>query len=238
MHTIDPAAQAGPSIELPAAPRFRVNKEPWSWITHFAGFVAALGGAVFLWANTPDIGPKRGLMAFYMGSLLLVLASSSAYHFFDLGDAGNKALRKLDHSAIFLLIAGNWLAPAMHLLSGPARLVTLYGMLGLAGAGIVFKLLWVDAPRWLTATIYLAMAWGAFIPSFGMLEQHSTVALAWLFAGGACYCIGALIYATKWPDPLPDVFGFHEVWHLFVLAGATCHYFWVLGFCAAPCLPL
>jgi hemolysin III len=108
----------------------------------------------------------------------------------------------------------------------------------MAAGGIIFKLLWLDAPRWLGTGVYVAMGWGALIPGWKVLPMLDGVALAWLFGGGLFYSVGAVIYGTKRPDPWPGVFGFHEVWHVFVIAGAACHYALVFSFCAGPCLPL
>ncbi len=215
-----------------------INKDPWSWLTHFIGLLLAVAGSVFLWAKTPDQGPKQPLMLFYGISLMLMFSTSTLYHFFDIGNDGNRLLRKLDHCAIFLLIAGTWLPPAIHTLAGPWRTATLAAMLGFAAVGIVFKLVWIDAPRWLGTGIYVAMGWGALIPGYHMFGDITAEAAWWLFGGGLFYSFGAVIYAVKRPDPWPGVFGFHEVWHVFVIAGATCHYFLVLGYCDAPCAPL
>lgn len=219
------------------ARRMGVNKEPWSWITHFFGLLGAIIGGIVLLSRTPDVGPKQPLMLLYVLSLALMFTTSTAYHFFDLGTAGNRLLRRLDHCAIFLLIAGTWLPPAMHLLDGPWRTATLVTMLGMAAAGIVFKLLWIDAPRWLGTGVYILMGWGALIPGWKVMPLLDTMALVWLFGGGLFFSVGAVIYATKKPDPWPGVFGFHEVWHVFVIAGAACHFALVYGFCDGPCLP-
>lgn len=215
-----------------------INKDPWSWITHFVGLLVAIVGGIILLSRTPDIGPKQPLMALYALSLILMFSTSCAYHFFDLGSAGNKLLRRLDHCAIFLLIAGTWLPPAMHVLDGSWRTATLVTMLVMTVGGIIFKLLWLDAPRWLGTGVYIAMGWGALIPGWKVLPMLDVMALTWLFGGGVFYSVGAVIYATKRPDPWPGVFGFHEVWHLFVIAGAACHYALVSSFCDGPCLPL
>jgi hemolysin III len=217
--------------------RIGFNKDPWSWLTHFGGFIAAIVGAVFLMVQTTDVPLKQATMALYGATLVLMFATSSTYHFLDLGVEGNRWLRRADHCAIFLLIAGSSLPAAVHLLDGGWRIVTITTLGVMATAGIIFKLLWLEAPRWVTISIYIGMAWGALVPGFRMFPQLDAESLTWLFGGGAAYTFGALIYATKRPDPFPGVFGFHEVWHVFVLVGAACHYFFALQFCDAPCVP-
>ncbi len=221
-----------------AAPGARFNKDPWSWITHFAGGLVAIFGVAHLLSIAPDAGPKLPLMALYGASLILMFSTSTLYHFLDIGEARNQVLRKLDHCAIFLLIAGTWMPAAGHLMSGPMRTYTLLGGLAMALAGIAFKLVWIDAPRWLGTGVYVAMGWGAVIPTWHVMPLMTSTSIALLFGGGAFYSVGAIIYGTKKPDPWPGVFGFHEVWHVFVIGGALCHYLWVLGFAELPCPPL
>ncbi len=219
-------------------PRMRVNKDPWSWITHFAGMIAAAIGTIYLVLNGAGGIEKRSGMVIYGGSLTLCMATSAAYHYFDLGTVGNRWLRRADHSAIFLLIGGTFVPACLHLLTGSWRTGMLIGMAIMASTGILFKLAWLDAPRWLSTGIYVAMGWSVFIPAPQMWPNMSMATVTWLVAGGAFYTFGAIIYGTRRPNPLPNVFGFHEIWHLLVLAGAACHYAFAYSFCDAPCLPL
>lgn len=228
-------------------PQIRFNKDPWSWITHLIGTLLAAIGTLYLLIDSHTNAGGLGLdaatakqtgMAIYGGSLTLCMATSTGYHFFDIGASGNRWLRRLDHCAIFLLIGGTFVPACLHLLHGSWRSGALIVMAVMASAGILFKLIWIDAPRWLGVTIYVAMGWAACIPGTQMFPIMTNSTLAWLFTGAAFYTVGALIYATRRPDPLPDVFGFHEVWHLFVLAGAACHYAFAHSFCALPCPPL
>jgi hemolysin III len=104
---------------------------------------------------------------------------------------------------------------------------------GLALCGVLLKLLWMDAPRWLSVMLYLAMGWVAVVAAPAILETVPAGGIAWLLTGGVVYSVGALIYGLKRPNPLPGVFGFHELWHLFVLAGSACH-FWAMLRYVAP----
>jgi hemolysin III len=199
-------------------------KDPASALTHFAGFIAAFVGTALMLSATMDQPIKMLVFGCYGLSLSGLFLASSTYHFYDLGLSGNLLLRRLDHSAIFLLIAGTYLPILVHLLDGAWRITMLSIVVGLAVLGVGFKLVWFHCPRWLDASLYLAMGWMAVIPSPLLYESASASQLALLGGGGLAYTVGAIIYALKWPDPWPDRFGFHDVWHVFVLVGAGCHF--------------
>jgi hemolysin III len=209
---------------MPTAAKVRFFKDPMSAATHFGGFLAAIVGLVVLIAESAHDAPKLVSMAIYGATLVALFAASSIYHFFDLGEAGNKWLRRMDHVGIFLLIAGSYVPSLVHLLEGNWRIGMLVGTGVLTVLGIAFKLLWVDCPTWLSAGIYLVLGWSVLVPAHLILPQLSMVELGWLVAGGLAYSGGAVIYVAKRPDPWPGVFGHHEVWHLFVLAGAALHF--------------
>ena len=208
------------SIEV----RVRLFKDPVSSTTHFAGFWLALGAAVLLVSRAAGDLPRTTGMAIYGASLAGLFLSSSCYHFLDLGSRGNRWLRRLDHSAIFFLIAGTAVPPLLLVLEGTGRLAVLAVVLGLAVAGALLKVLWIDCPGWLGMGLYLGLSAAVLVPGHRILPQLSGGALAWLVGGGLAYLLGALIYARRWPDPWPGRFGHHEIWHLFVLVGAGSHY--------------
>jgi hemolysin III len=210
-----------------------LNKDPWSAATHFAGFLAAIVGLVFLVLLSVG-APKVTAMAIYGGTLVALFLASTLYHFLDLGHRGNRWLKRLDHSAIFLLIAGSYVPPMIHLLDGAMR-ITLLAIIGaIALLGVAVKLLWIDSPAWLGLTLYLALGWIVVVPIWWMLPHMATSSLALLVAGGITYTLGAVVYAKKWPDPWPSIFGHHEVWHLFVLGGAAFHFFFMVTLLDAP----
>lgn len=223
---------------MPIEIRFRIFKDPASAWTHFLGFLAAgVAAAVLVWLASSD-GPKAVAMAIYGGTLVTLFLASSLYHFFDLGEHGNRWLRRLDHAAIFLLIAGTYVPPLLHLLDGAWR-VTFLALVGaIAAAGVVVKLLWIDGPGWLGMSLYLGLGWVVLIPAPLILPQLSGGALAWLVGGGLAYTVGAMVYAREWPDPWPGRFGHHEIWHVFVLAGATAHYAFTWTLLDLPYPPL
>lgn len=207
--------------------RFKINKDPLSWVTHFAGFAGSIVGLVFLVVFSAHDAAKVTSMAIYGSSLVVLFGASATYHFFDLGENGNRWLRRIDHAAIFFLIAGSYVPASMHLLDGAWRISFLSVVAGLALAGIIFKVVWIECPDALSTALYLALGWAAVVPGYRIFPQLSLMAFGWLVAGGLAYSIGAMILMKKWPDPFPRVFGHHEVWHLFVLAGATAHFFFV-----------
>ncbi len=212
----------------------KYGKEPWSAATHFGGFVLAVVGLVFLVVQSAHSASKVTAMALYGGSLVALFGASSIYHFFDLGERGNKWLRRLDHSAIFLLIAGSYMPPLFHLLHGSARVTMIAVVGGIAILGVAVKLVWIDAPTWVGLTLYLALGWIALVPIWWMLPHLAPLGLGLLLGGGVVYTLGAVVYAKKWPDPWPTTFGHHEVWHLFVLAGAGLHFAFVYSLLHAP----
>lgn len=222
------------AIEL----RLRIFKDPVSASTHFLGFlVAVLAAGALVLVAAPD-GPKAAAMGIYGATLVALFGASSAYHFFDLGARGNRWLRRLDHAAIFLLIAGSYVPPLFHLLDGAWRIACLAAVGGLAVAGAALKLAWIDCPEWLGLGLYLALGWLVVIPAPWILPKLPAESLAWLVGGGAAYTLGAAVYARGWPNPWPRWFGHHEIWHCFVLAGAAAHYAFAWTLLALPYPPL
>lgn len=199
-------------------------KDPWSALTHFAGFLAAVVGMVALVVLSTHDPVKQAGMALYGGSLALLFASSSLYHFLDLGPARNRWLRRLDHAAIFLLIAGTYVPPLLHLLDGAWRVGMLITMGVLAAMGVLLTLVWLESPTWLTVGTYLAMGWVVVVPAHIIFPQLAPLQMGLLVSGGVVYTAGAVVYSLKRPNPWPGVFGHHEVWHLFVLLGAGLHF--------------
>ncbi len=205
--------------------RARVFKDPVSSSTHFAGFWLALAATALLVSRAAGDAPRTTGMAIYGASLVSLFLASSFYHFLDLGPRGNRWLRRLDHSAIFFLIAGTAVPTLFLVQDGSGRLIALGLVLGLAAAGALLKVFWIDCPDWLGMCMYLGLSAVVVVSGRLIVPQLSAGALAWLVGGGLAYLLGAVIYARQWPDPWPGRFGHHEIWHLFVLMGAGAHYF-------------
>lgn len=198
-------------------------REPVNALTHWAGVIAALITLVPLlwWASAHELALWPFVV--FCGSMALLYAASASYHSFWLGEAGLLWLRKLDHAGIFLLIAGSYTPVAYYGLHGLWRDGVLYGVWGIALAGIVLKVLTMNLPRWVSTLLYLSMGWLAVIFLPQLVHNLPGQAIFWLAAGGLFYSVGAIIYATKRWNPRPGVFGFHEIWHLFVLGGTGAH---------------
>ncbi len=227
----------GGVVTLEQEIRRRVFKDPVSAWTHFVGFWFAVVGASVLVALAWGNGPKVVAMGIYGGTLAALFLASSLYHFFDIGERGNRWLRRLDHAAIFLLIAGSYVPPLTHFLDGAWRVSMLSIVGGLALVGVVFKFIWVECPDKLSTAIYLGLGYVVLVPGYKILPQLTGAALTWLIAGGLAYTAGAVVYVKEWPDPWPERFGHHEIWHLFVLAGAGAHFLFMVTMLDDP-IPL
>ena len=147
------------------------------------------------------------------------------YHLLHVSDETRKVLRRVDHTMIFLLIAGSYTPYCMIPLKATYGQAILIIVWSIAVAGLLVKLFWMHAPRWLSTALYVFMGWIAVSAIFPLAKELSQDGLYGLFAGGIFYTVGAVIYAIKRPDPFPPHFGFHEIWHLFVLAGTASHFY-------------
>jgi len=209
-------------------------REPINGITHAAGgLLAALGLGVLL-ATAASTGRLDQLVAFgvFGLSLIALYAASALYHLLPLSPSGVARLRTLDHMAIFVLIAGTYTPFCLLALDGVWRWGLLALIWGLALCGVLLKLLWMDASRWLSVVLYLGMGWVAVIAGPALFRAVPPDGITWMLAGGLVYSAGALVYGLKRPNPVPGTFGFHEVWHLFVIAGSACHFWAVLHYVA------
>lgn len=204
-------------------------REPVSGLTHLAGAIAALGGqAALLVVGWTGVEKIISLLV-YGVSLIMLFSASAAYHLVNAGPKTIQVLRKLDHSAIFLLIAGTYTPFCINAFSGFFRWGLLGIVWGIALAGILVKIFYINAPRWLSAGIYVLMGWLCLSAAGQIGTALSPFSLGWLVAGGVIYTLGAVVYATKIFDFAPGRFGFHEVWHIFVLFGALAHFVAVMG---------
>lgn len=213
---------------------FKKLREPVSGFTHLFAAVAAMAGlGILLYVARHDLWKQLSLLI-YGSSLTLMFTASAAYHLPNAKPAVIKWLRKLDHSAIFLLIAGTYTPICLYFFNGFWK----WGMLAIiwmiALIGIAIKLLWINAPRWANAAVYLAMGWLALIGAREILETMPPGAIVWLVLGGLVFSLGAVVYATKKLNFKPGVFGYHESWHIFVIIGALCHFILILTYVAAP----
>lgn len=207
-------------------------RDPVSGLIHFFSAVLALVGLVLLLVLTRGEGLKQLSMAVYSVSLVTLFSASAAYHLANPSERLLLKLRKFDHSAIYVLIAGTYTPICINFFGGWLRWGFLALVWGIALAGVIVKLFIINTPRWVTAGIYLVMGWMAVLVIKPMLQSMPAAALWWMLAGGLTYSIGAVIYITKKLDFLPGIFGFHEVWHVFVSLAALCHFVMIYKYVA------
>ncbi len=208
---------------------FSKFREPVSGLTHLGGAIASAGGLAALliigWQNVEKI-----VSVFVYGvSLIGLFAASATYHLSKVKPKTLTILRKIDHSAIYLLIAGTYTPFCINAFSGFYRWGLLAIIWSIALIGILIKIFYIHAPRWLSAGVYVLMGWLCVAAIGEMTTALSPLTLGWLLAGGIVYTLGAVVYATKIFDFAPGKFGFHEVWHIFVLVGALLHFVAVAG---------
>jgi len=204
-------------------------REPVSGLTHLGGAIAALVGQIALLVVGWNGAEKVASVLVYGISLIALFSASATYHLVNAGPKVTKILRKLDHSAIFLLIAGSYTPFCVNAFTGFFRWGLLAIVWGIAIIGISVKIFYVDAPRWVAALTYVLMGWLCVAAAGQMTTVLSPFSLGWLIAGGVIYTLGAVVYATKIFDFVPGKFGFHEVWHIFVLLGAAAHFVAVMS---------
>ena len=192
----------------------------------------AFVGLVLLLIATCGQALKQLSMVIYGISLVTLFSASATYHLANPIESTLLKLRKFDHSAIYVLIAGTYTPIMINFFGGFLRWGFLALIWGIALAGVIVKLIVINTPRWVTAGIYLIMGWMAVLVVKPMLQSMPAGALWWMLAGGLTYSIGAVIYITKKMDFVPGVFGFHEVWHVFVSLAALCHFIMIYRYIA------
>lgn len=211
--------------------RFR---DPISGLTHLAGALLGIVGVLHILGLDLSARPSPQSLAsvisllIYGFSLIFLYSASSAYHLCRVTDARRLQLRQLDHAMVPVFIAGSYTPFCVIALHDRLGYTLLAVVWTLAVAGLVKGIYWLHAPRWVTASVFVAMGWVVVVAVYPLSQVISPTALSLLFGGGLAYSLGALIYACKWPNPLPPLFGFHEIWHLFVLLGSACHYVSIL----------
>jgi hemolysin III len=207
-------------------PRLRGVSHEWAF---FVSLV--LGAGLIVAADTPR---ATFAVAIYAISLSALLGTSALYHRVNWKRPNvRRWMRRLDHSMIFLLIAGTYTPFALLVLHGTLADAILAVVWAGALAGTIVEMIWIEAPKWVTAIIYLALGWVAVVAFPEMWSDLGPGGTLLIAAGGLLYTAGAVVYATQRPDPNPAVFGYHEIFHLFVIAAAAAH-FAAVAFYALP----
>jgi hemolysin III len=204
-------------------------REPVNSLTHWGGAILALAGLIALLIVGWGTPAKIVSLIIYGFSLIFLFSASATYHMVRVKDKALEIFRKIDHSAIYFLIAGTYTPFCINAFTGFWKWGMLIIIWSLALIGIGVKVFIIRAPRWLNAGLYLAMGWLVVGASGQLLAALPTWVLTWLIIGGVIYTLGAIVYITKIFNFKPGVFGFHEVWHIFVLLAAAAHFVAVLG---------
>ena len=205
--------------------------EPVNALTHLAAALAAAAGAVLLLYLTRDQPAKMLSLAVYGLSMILLFTASTLLHGVKLTDHRRMWLNRLDHVAIFLLIAGTYTPIIYNLLPVAWGLPLLLAIWTLALLGMAYKLFSPRIHGFLNASIYPILAWAGVVPAILAYRIEPFVplgGLALLFLGGMIYMLGFLVYYLRRPDPWPDTFGHHEIWHVLIIAASFCHFLFML----------
>ncbi len=208
----------------------KIFRDPFSGLSHILGALLGVAGLLYLIRRCLATGDFASSIPFaiFAVSVILMYTSSGVYHLVHASESTIKRLRRIDHTMIFILIAGSYTPFCLVALKNSNGLPLMVAIWGIAFAGFAVKIFWMHAPRWLSTGLYLVMGWLALLVLSPLSRALTSQGLAWLFGGGLFYSVGAVIYAVKRPNPYPPHFGFHEIWHLFVLAGTMCHFFSVV----------
>lgn len=208
-------------------------REPINGFTHLAGavlsFIGLLALVIKTTLNQPSALALTAVIVFGV-SLILLYSASATYHLVVSNDKVISYLRRLDHAMIFVLIAGSYTPFCLIALNGPTGWV-LFGIIFTAAvAGVSFKLIWFNCPRWISTVIYVAMGWVSIFLIVPLYKSLSLQGVSLLVLGGIFYTIGALIYATK-PSFLKfKSLGFHEIFHIFIMLGSLTHFLCVFKY--------
>ncbi|CAN5767520.1 hemolysin III family protein [soil metagenome] len=224
-----PAGPARPAAAGPTADAVTdavadvLTKPRLRGVLHQVAFFVSLltGGVLIAGADQPG---ERVPIIIYSITISGLFGVSALFHRVTWRPAARRRMRRADHSMIFFAIAGTYTAIAGLALDGTARTVVLTLVWVGAGLGVVMKLLWLDAPKAVIAASYVVLGWVAVGALPQLFDGLGTAAFLLLVAGGLLYTVGAMVYARRRPDPAPDVFGYHEVFHALVIAAVLCHY--------------
>jgi hemolysin III len=202
-------------------------REPVNGLTHGLGAILAIVGLILLLYNAVAENSLSKIVAFtiFGSSMVLLYVSSALYHSLIAKEKTLELFRKLDHCMIYVLIAGSYTPVCLLVLDEGWRWIVFSAVWCVALIGIIKKFVWINIPRWLSTTFYLVMGWVGVLLFPVMVAKLPAAFFIWIMAGGLSYTVGAIIYGIEKPNPIPDWFGHHEIWHLFVMAGTFSH-FW------------
>jgi len=190
---------------------------------HAGAVPLVLATGVVIVALAPSSGARLAL-ALYAVSATALFSISASYHLSEVGGLARRVLRRLDHAGIFVIIAGTYTPFGLAAAPGTMPSMLLQPIWAGALVSIALHLFWYDAPKWLSAVVYVATGWLGLAALPGLVDQFGWGPPLLLLAGGIFYSLGALVYARRSPDPVPHAFGYHEVFHSLVVVAALAHY--------------
>jgi hemolysin III len=200
-------------------------------VLHHVAFFLALAVAPFV-VLAADGTRARVSVAVFAAAVAACFGASALYHRVTWTPRVRPWMRRLDHAGVYLLIAGTYTPVSLLALQGAWRPAILATVWTGATAAIVLKFAWVDAPKWLAAAIGLALGWVAVVALPELASQIDLAALILLIVGGIAYTIGAVVYASRRPDPVPAIFGYHELFHALTIVAVVCQYVAIAFFVA------
>jgi len=208
-----------------AAALLEVKPRLRGWLHAYAAATSiATGATLIAVAAALRGGPAGATTAIYCATVTLLFGTSALYHRLRWQPRALRVMKRLDHSMIFVFIAGTYTPIAALTLPPRAEVAVLAAVWAGALAGVLLQTVWVGAPRWLSTPCYVALGWVAAFVMPDLLRHAGVAAFTLILVGGVVYTLGGLVYGLKRPNPFPRVFGFHEVFHLCTLVAALCHY--------------
>lgn len=205
-------------------------REPVNTWTHFITFLAGIAGLVYLIIFSCGDLAKLATMGIYGASIVILYGASTAYHWANTTPEKQLILRKFDHISIFILISGTYTPVLYYGLEGTWRWAMLGAIWGLSLVGIIIKIFFLGIQRWVSTMFYIILGWMAIVPISRLIQAYPKEAILLLFLGGLSYTIGGIIYATKIFNFIPNKFGFHEVFHIFISIGSLLHFAMIAKF--------
>lgn len=211
------------TLPVPNVSQVSPNKPLMRGWLHLGTAPVALLAGLILVAVGPTLAGRLAAAVFTLTAVLL-FGMSAVYHRGNWTTGIRGVLRRIDHANIFLIIAGTYTPLSVMLLPKGSAILALVIVWSGAIGGLLLSVLWIHAPRWLYVPLYLALGWVAVGFMRPFYEAGGPAIVSLIMAGGVVYTVGAAVYGTKWPDPSPRYFGYHEIFHALTIAGYTCHY--------------
>lgn len=212
-------------------------KDPVSGFSHLIGMLLSIAGLILLIIDAVKYGEGAWdivTFSIFGAALVLLYLFSSLYHLLNLGKIGTNVFKKFDHMMIYVLIAATYTPICLGPLRGPWGW-SIFGVVwGLALLGIILTAVWIKAPRWLTTSIYIGMGWLVIVMAYPFIttfqKANALPSVLWLLLGGIFYTIGGVIYGLKKAPFTTKHFGFHEIFHIFVMLGSFCQFWFVFKY--------